>query len=148
MIGIIELELTEGRSTGIPKMLREMAKNGSPAPEFETDENRSYSLVRLPVHAKADWKELAATSQVEGLSRDQVEGLSRDLVTHPVEAPSRHQVEVLRKCLEMRSIVDLMEAVGRTNRTKFRHQVLKPLLKAALVEMTQPEASNTARPNP
>ena len=45
-----ELELTEGRSTGIRKMLRAMASNGSPAPVFETDEDRSHFLVRLPVH--------------------------------------------------------------------------------------------------
>ncbi|MFQ3243290.1 MAG: ATP-dependent DNA helicase RecG, partial [Lentimonas sp.] len=54
-----ELELTEGRSTGIPKMLRVMADNGSPVPEFETDDDRTHYLVRLPVHANADWQELA-----------------------------------------------------------------------------------------
>ena len=43
-----ELDLTEGRSTGIPKILREMAANGSPAPEFDSDEDRTYYLVRLP----------------------------------------------------------------------------------------------------
>lgn len=34
-----------------------MAKNGSPAPDFETDEERSYFLIRLPVHEKAVWGE-------------------------------------------------------------------------------------------
>ena len=48
-----ELDLTEGRSTGIPKVLRVMAENGSPAPEFDTDEDRTYFLIRLPVHAGA-----------------------------------------------------------------------------------------------
>ncbi|MCL2453451.1 MAG: putative DNA binding domain-containing protein, partial [Alphaproteobacteria bacterium] len=32
-----ELDLTEGRSTGIPKILKVMAANGSPPPIFETD---------------------------------------------------------------------------------------------------------------
>ena len=45
-----DLELTEGRSTGIPTIIREMAKNGSPEALFETDEDRSYFLIRLPVH--------------------------------------------------------------------------------------------------
>lgn len=31
-----ELDLTEGRSTGIPKILKVMAANGSPAPLFES----------------------------------------------------------------------------------------------------------------
>jgi ATP-dependent DNA helicase RecG len=47
-----ELDLTEGRSTGISKILKVMKENGSPAPEFETDEDRSYFLIRLPVHPK------------------------------------------------------------------------------------------------
>ncbi|MDQ7728927.1 ATP-binding protein [Halomonas sp. SpR8] len=45
-----ELDLTEGRSTGVPKILRVMKGNGSPEPVFETDDERSYFLIRLPVH--------------------------------------------------------------------------------------------------
>ncbi|MDO9316769.1 MAG: winged helix-turn-helix transcriptional regulator [Gammaproteobacteria bacterium] len=48
-----ELELTEGRSTGLSKIFRAMKANGSPPPEFDTDEDRSYFLLRLPVHPKA-----------------------------------------------------------------------------------------------
>lgn len=58
-----KLELTEGRSTGIPKMLRVMAANGSPVPEFETDDDRTHYLVRLPMHPNADWQELAAPAE-------------------------------------------------------------------------------------
>ena len=45
-----ELELTEGRCTGIPKMRAAMEKNGSPPPRFSTDEGRTHFLVELPVH--------------------------------------------------------------------------------------------------
>lgn len=38
-----------------------------------------------------------------------------------------------------KSLVELMAATGRTNRTKFRHQVLNPLLAEGLIEMTIPE---------
>ena len=48
-----ELELAEGRSTGVPKILRAMRQNGSPAPIFESDEDRIWFLVRLPVHERA-----------------------------------------------------------------------------------------------
>jgi len=48
-----ELDLTEGRATGIPKILRAMKENGSPSPEFEFDEDHSYFLVRLPAHPEA-----------------------------------------------------------------------------------------------
>ena len=48
-----ELDLTEGRSTGISKILKVIKENGSPAPEFDTDNDRSYFLIRLPVHEDA-----------------------------------------------------------------------------------------------
>ena len=40
---MVERDLTEGRSTVIPKILREMTANGSPAPEFDSDDDRSSS---------------------------------------------------------------------------------------------------------
>ena len=36
-----ELDLTEGRATGIPKILKVMAANGSPSPLFETDDEHA-----------------------------------------------------------------------------------------------------------
>ena len=45
-----ELKLVEGRNTGIPTILRAMARNGSALPVFETDEERTYFTVILPVH--------------------------------------------------------------------------------------------------
>lgn len=45
-----ELRLAEGRGTGIPKVRRMMAQNGSPPPSFDFDEARSYFRVTLPVH--------------------------------------------------------------------------------------------------
>jgi ATP-dependent DNA helicase RecG len=54
-------------------------------------------------------------------------------------ALSRHQVVVLRKCLMPNSISDLMKIAGRSDRTKFRNQVLRPLLDEGLIEMTLPD---------
>lgn len=47
-----ELRLTEGRNTGIPKIIRAMEANGSPPPIYETDEERTYLNVILPVHPR------------------------------------------------------------------------------------------------
>lgn len=44
-----ELEFSEGRGTGIPKILRAMRANGSFEPNFETDAERAYFLARLPL---------------------------------------------------------------------------------------------------
>ena len=42
-----ELHLTEGRNTGIRKILNALEKNGSPLPEFITDDDHSYFITRL-----------------------------------------------------------------------------------------------------
>ena len=42
-----ELHLTEGRNTGFKKILDALKKNGSPLPEFETDESHDYFITRL-----------------------------------------------------------------------------------------------------
>ena len=34
--------MSEKKGTGIPKILRELKQNGSPAPEFDMDEDRTY----------------------------------------------------------------------------------------------------------
>jgi predicted HTH transcriptional regulator len=52
---------------------------------------------------------------------------------------SRDQVKILHKCLTPSKIGDLMHITNRTNRTKFRDQVLKPMLKVGFVAMTIPE---------
>ena len=45
-----ELDMTEGRGTGIPKILQAIKKNDSPKPIFHTDEDRSYFVVELLLH--------------------------------------------------------------------------------------------------
>ena len=42
-----ELDLSEKQSTGITKILRELKKNGSPLPEFETDTERTYLITTI-----------------------------------------------------------------------------------------------------
>ena len=45
-----ELHLTEGRSTGFPKIQQALRRNGSPDAVFETDERNSYFLAHLDIH--------------------------------------------------------------------------------------------------
>ncbi len=45
-----ELRLTEGRSTGIPRVLRSLRDNGSDDPIYETDDERTYLRVIIRIH--------------------------------------------------------------------------------------------------
>lgn len=45
-----ELDLTEGKSTGIPTIQEELRDNGSPKATFETDDERRAVTVEIPIH--------------------------------------------------------------------------------------------------
>jgi ATP-dependent DNA helicase RecG len=45
-----ELDLTEGRATGIPTIFKALKDNGSPLPRFNTDEDRTFFEVELFIH--------------------------------------------------------------------------------------------------
>ena len=62
-----ELHLTEGRNTGFGKILRALEENGSPKPEFETDDAHSYFISRLFIHdAFLNEKNERSLSEVNG----------------------------------------------------------------------------------
>lgn len=56
-----ELDLTEGRSTGVPTIQEKLAANGSPRATFETTEDRLTFLIHIPVHAGCDNKPMSGT---------------------------------------------------------------------------------------
>lgn len=52
-----ELNLTENRATGIPTILKSLNENGSPAPRFNTDDDRTFFEVELFIHPAFTVKE-------------------------------------------------------------------------------------------
>ncbi len=119
----------EKAGTGIKRMRDEARDQHCPSPAFEN--NGFFTAIFYPnpeVRAQAGTSLEPTIPQVGTKS-----------------APSRHQVEILRKCSEDSMLVDLMVLTGRSDRTKFRNQVLKPLLKAGLIEMTVPEKPNSSK---
>lgn len=51
----------------------------------------------------------------------------------------------MRKCLIENGITELMTIAKRTDRTKFRHQVLNPLIADGLLEMTIPDKPTSSK---
>ena len=52
---------------------------------------------------------------------------------------SRHQVAILEKCVADATLLELMAISRRSDRTKFRQQVINPLRADGLIEMTIPD---------
>jgi ATP-dependent DNA helicase RecG len=121
-----ELDLTEGRATGIPKILKVMAANGSPLPLIETDDDRTSFVIRLPVHEGARANAGSVTGQVTGQVTPEVERL---LVAMEGEQ-SRQQ---------------LQQALGLKHRDHFQNAYLAPALALGLIEMTLPHAPRSSK---
>ncbi len=125
-----ELDLTEGRSTGIPKILRNMAQNGSPAPEFETDDDRTSYLVRLPVHLQVDM--------------DKHKTKPTPL---PTQSPTQSDEFIFRLLSTLEegamSPKALRLEMGLSHRPTFRENYLNPALEAGLIEPTIPDKPNS-----
>ena len=115
-----ELDLTEGRSTGIPKILRVMKHNGSPLPEFESDDDRTFFLIRLPVHKR--------TSRIVG------EAITTEVTTEVT--PGLRLVSILQGEMSRRA---LQHALGLKNNEHFRKTYLLPALEQGLIAYTIPE---------
>ncbi len=48
-----ELDLTEGRATGIPTIQKKLSQNGNAPAIIDTDEDRSYFLITIPCHEQS-----------------------------------------------------------------------------------------------
>ena len=93
-----ELHLTEGRNTGFGKILRALEENGSPKPEFETDEDHSYFISRLFVQ-EAFLKEGKPEYSQKGAKKEPKKGAERKLdILHRLEEnPEITQVKLMEE---------------------------------------------------
>ena len=123
-----ELDLAEGRSTGIPKILRAMRENGSPPPIFESDDDRTWFLVRLPVHKRVVGEPTEQdTLQVTPQDTLQEAGHVTDHVEHLV---AKLTGEMTR--------AQLQAVMGLRDRNHFTSAYLRPALEAGMIEMVLP----------
>lgn len=135
-----EMELSEGRGTGIPKILRAMQANGSQTPLFESDEQRTSFLVRLPLRVAP---RETSTGQVTG----QVENLAKQLIGNGLKSLAEETGQVTGQVAEAlkdffaepRSAKDIQSALGLRHRETFIDNHLNPLLQTGMLERTIPD---------
>ena len=111
--------------TGTGDMIARCRKAGLPEPEFALTDGFVATVRRRPERAFE-----AVGGKKEAPGRRQ-EGTRLAL--------SGNQVEILNQCADACAIADLMQLVGRSDRTKFRNQVLNPLIQEGLLMMTVPD---------
>jgi ATP-dependent DNA helicase RecG len=116
-----ELQLTEGRSTGFPKIYKAMKRNGSPEPNFETDEHRTYFLAELPIHESLKYWVQAGVQA----------GVQADL--------NETELHILEACTQsMQTSKTLLDKLGYKTRTRNFREALSHLLELRLIAYTIP----------
>jgi ATP-dependent DNA helicase RecG len=128
-----ELDMTEGRSTGIPKILHAMQANGSPPPVFDFDEDHTFFMCRLPVHPQATMPEGLVGPTVSDASSRQESGVQSGV-------QSKMAIAVLYALeAEPAGKAAIAKSLGKTGRTRYLSDLMKRLLNDHFVEYTIPD---------
>ena len=117
-----ELHLTEGRNTGFKKILDALRQNGSPLPEFETNEAHDYFIARLFVregfydYASGPTKE--TTSNVSGTTKETTKetssashGTIKETSKETVSPPQNTSKETSKDTIKDTSKENLLSAI-------------------------------------
>jgi len=124
--------LIEKWGRGTNRVIEMCVEAGIAPPKFE--EITGAAVVTFKVNVRGPQQ--TADQVVGRLGTDAVP--SRDQVGTK-SGLSREQVKILRLCRKEGTLLELMNSVGRKNRTKFREQFVKPLLDLRLLQMTIPD---------
>ena len=134
-----ELDLTEGRATGIPTIIKELRTNGSPAAKFDTDEDRSYFLIEIPSHPDfvKDNINIELLKNPESVNTSTV---PMDILTAVFNTLLPKSIYILEQ-LEYAPLdkSEIFKRIGVSNQTYSKRKYLDPLLESGLIEMTQKE---------
>ncbi|MBN2425543.1 MAG: putative DNA binding domain-containing protein [Calditrichaceae bacterium] len=115
-----ELRLTEGRSTGFPKIRKALKDNGSQPPKFLTDDDRTYFQTTIYTHPLTDVKALLASL-------------------------TEKHINVLEFCQTPRSRTEILKRLKLSNHTtNYQNQILRLIEKGFL---TQTVPGSTTAPN-
>ena len=111
-----ELDLSEGRATGIPTIQEELRKNGSLPARIETDDERSYFLIEIPCREGFMEKGGPKRSNDEPIAFQELPAEAERLLEMIKEIPSISRA-MLSKQLgiserQVRKILDLLRANG------------------------------------
>lgn len=121
-----ELSLTEGRGTGLPKIYREMEKNGSPEPTFETDEEKTNFLAILPINP--------------GFLKS-----SKKTIDYLLKGIDRKEIlQTLSFCRTPRSRKEILNKIGIANYYKNYKNHILPLIEVEYLALTIPDKPNSS----
>ncbi|WP_228417258.1 ATP-binding protein [Chryseobacterium piscicola] len=143
-----ELDLTEGRGTGLPTIYKAMERNGSPQPSFNTDTQSTYFLATLPAHPlveikaiinKSIPKSINSLDNVISLIKSIDDGVSDGVNSIVEHAVNNKAIEMLNQMTDWISREEMFTKIGLANNSTNRKRYLDPILDLNWVKMKYPE---------
>jgi ATP-dependent DNA helicase RecG len=138
-----EMDLTEGRSTGLSLIQAALRRNGSPKAVIESDEMRTYFRIIFKIHQsfekEENFKEVKLNNEMEIANKlslllsysDSVSDVADDLVI---------MAKILILIFNKRSnLSEIFATIGRKPHSDTRRRYINPLEKLNLIEKTIPD---------
>ena len=98
----------------------------------------------IPITSNDDWTKDIKRSKRIGQEVEQLSFLydseSNNEVLGTKKGLSKDHLTILIKCKEESTAVELMKILNRTNRTKFKHAIIEPLIDHSFLERTIPDS--------
>ena len=140
-----ELNLTEGRATGIPTIQKKLRENGSPKAMIKTDEARTFFLIIIP--CRKDFVQV--DEKVQNTDIELVMRKMSKLCPSYVQDMTQTEVENMAKCL-LRAIKEIsaqnmLDGIEDISYKHLRRKYLDKLLDMGVVVMTIPEKPTSSK---
>jgi ATP-dependent DNA helicase RecG len=130
-----ELHLTEGRNTGFKKILDALEANGSPKPEFETNEDRSYFITRLFIHEAFKKSTNIVESGDISNSEMKAETSFETSLKQVLKQKDYKKLEPIIKWLAKYETINIQEVIELTNKSRTTAwRYMQILVECGLVE--------------
>ncbi len=123
----LRLGYVERAGSGIARIRAAIAEAGLPKPEFESN---FFFTVRFP---------LLSDSPQNDAAKEVKSGAKSGTKSGAKSGPATQQASVLQFCRTPQPLTELMALFGRSDRTKFRRNVIEPLLEAGWLARTVPD---------
>lgn len=134
-----ELDLTEGRATGIPTIQKKLRENGSPRATIETDENRTYFLIDIP--CRVDFVQDA--NSIKEIDIERIKSKLSKICPRYVQDMTMEELTGLAICLLRSTMVvsaqDMLNGVDTVSYKQKRRKYLDRLLEMGAIMMTMPD---------
>lgn len=144
-----ELNLTEGKGTGIPTIKKALLANGSEPAYYDTDgEERRFFVVIIPIHRMFVLANINKSTNEDGNKDGNKDGniklklqqqlfkLNKIKYTQPT---IERMIEVLRLCMLAKTNAEILTNIGLSNQTKNSKENIEPLLAAGFLVRTIPD---------